>query len=69
MAAAATLAAQILNPSEAPAYSFAFSDFLRKEHRVEVDRVLPNCKDYLQGHCPLGDQCPDKHPRQSNYNK
>lgn len=74
MAAAVTPAApsvtdQILDPSAAPRYDFAFSDFLKREYHVDLQIRRPVCKLFLQGHCPAGDQCPDKHPRQSNYNK
>jgi cleavage and polyadenylation specificity factor subunit 4 len=60
---------QLLNPASHPTYNFAFSDFLKREYRFGLDRNRPTCKAFLQGHCPLGGQCPDKHDHQSNYNK
>jgi hypothetical protein len=50
-------------------YSFNFSDFLRREYRFGLDPNRPSCKAYLQGHCPLGSRCPDKHHVSSSYNK
>jgi cleavage and polyadenylation specificity factor subunit 4 len=50
-------------------YEFTFSDFLRREYRFGLDPNRPLCKAYMQGHCPLGSSCPDKHQMQSSYNK
>lgn len=50
-------------------YSFGFSDFLRREYRFGLDPDRPACKAYLQGHCPLGSRCPDKHHVSSSYSK
>lgn len=50
-------------------YSFNFSDFLRREYRFGLDPNRPSCKAYMQGHCPLGARCPDKHHVSSSYNK
>lgn len=64
------LARQILD-HQAPQYSFAFSPFLLKTYRHGLDPNRPTCKAYLQGHCPLGSACPDKHTSAastSNYN-
>jgi cleavage and polyadenylation specificity factor subunit 4 len=50
-------------------YSFNFSDFLRREYRFGLDPNRPSCKAYMQGHCPLGNRCPDRHHVSSSYNK
>ena len=50
-------------------YNFNFSDFLRREYRFGLDPDRPACKAYMQGHCPLGNRCPDKHHVSSSYNK
>lgn len=50
-------------------YDFNFSDFLRREYRFGLDPERPLCKAYMQGHCPLGNRCPDKHQVSSSYNK
>jgi cleavage and polyadenylation specificity factor subunit 4 len=50
-------------------YSFNFSDFLRREYRFGLDPNRPSCKAYMQGHCPLGTRCPDRHHVSSSYNK
>jgi len=50
-------------------FEFNFSDFLRREYRFGLDSERPPCKAYLQGHCPLGNRCPDKHQAASSYNK
>jgi len=60
---------QLLHAATAPTYNFAFSDFLKREYRFGLDPTRPLCKAFLQGHCPLGPQCPDKHDHPSNYNK
>lgn len=54
--------------TQAPQYSFNFSDFLRREFRFGLKPDRPACKAYVQGHCPLGNNCPDKHNVQSSYN-
>lgn len=54
--------AQSLNPSQStPRYNFAFSDFLKREYRFGLDPARPYCKAFREGHCPLGNACPDKH--------
>lgn len=60
---------QILNPTAFASYKFGFADFLKREYHFGVDSDRPICKAYQQGHCPLGEQCPDKHEHRSNYNK
>ncbi len=52
-----------------PAYIFNFSDFLRREYRFGLDPERPACKAYIQGHCPEGSRCPNKHHVGSSYNK
>jgi cleavage and polyadenylation specificity factor subunit 4 len=52
-----------------PLYDFAFNDFLRREFRYGIGVDRPVCKDFLQGHCPLGNSCPDKHHTQPGYNR
>lgn len=54
---------------QAPSYSFNFSDFLRREYRFGLDPNRPPCKAYMQGHCPLGNRCPDKHQVTNSYSK
>lgn len=54
--------AQILDPSyPAPEYNFAFSEFLKREYRFGIPPNRPLCKPFQEGHCPLGNACPDKH--------
>lgn len=65
---------QILRPatSEAPRYEFAFNDYLKREHRYDalgINKPKQECKAYLQGHCPLGHNCPDRHPAQGSFNR
>ncbi|KAF2187637.1 hypothetical protein K469DRAFT_568798 [Zopfia rhizophila CBS 207.26] len=55
-------------PTSQPAYNFNFSDFLRREYRFGLDPNRPACKAYMQGHCPLGSSCPDRHHVSSSYN-
>ncbi len=52
-----------------PLYDFTFNDFLRREFRYGVAVDRPVCKDFLQGHGPLGNNCPDKHHTQPGYNR
>lgn len=47
-------------------YNFSFSDFLKREYRYGLDPNRPVCKAYMQGHCPLGNSCPDKHNASGN---
>jgi cleavage and polyadenylation specificity factor subunit 4 len=64
------LARQILE-HQAPSYTFAFTPFLLQTYRHGLDPNRPVCKAYLQGHCPLGASCPDKHTTvnsNSNFN-
>lgn len=64
------LARQILE-HQAPEYKFAFSPFLLQQYRHGLSPNRPTCKAYLQGHCPLGSACPDKHTAantNSNFN-
>lgn len=54
---------------QSSSYSFNFSDFLRKEYHFGLDPNRPACKAYMQGHCPLGNNCPDRHNVSSHFNK
>ncbi|KAL7267090.1 RNA-binding component of cleavage and polyadenylation factor [Rhizina undulata] len=60
---------KILNP-QAQHFNdrFAFTDFLRKEYRFGLDPNRKTCALFVQGHCPLGNSCPDKHAVSSSYN-
>ncbi|CZR55325.1 related to mRNA 3'-end-processing protein YTH1 [Phialocephala subalpina] len=63
------LARQILE-HQAPQYRFAFSPFLLQTYRHGVAPDRPLCKAWQQGHCPLGNACPDRHvaSNPSNFN-
>jgi cleavage and polyadenylation specificity factor subunit 4 len=64
------LSRQILE-HQAPEYTFAFTPFLFQTYRHGLSPNRPTCKAYLQGHCPLGSACPDKHTSansNSNFN-
>ncbi|KAL9086162.1 MAG: hypothetical protein Q9165_007227 [Trypethelium subeluteriae] len=50
-----------------PAFNFAFSDFLRREYRFGIDPARPICSAHAKGHCPLGNECPDRHPVSAVY--
>ena len=63
--ASASAAQQILN-HKAPAYKFSFTPFLFNNYRMGISPDRPTCKAYLQGHCPLGTNCPDKHAANPN---
>lgn len=61
---------QILDHN-APQYTFSFTPFLANTYRHGLSPSRPTCKAYLQGHCPLGGACPDKHTSassSSNFN-
>ncbi|KAF2099457.1 hypothetical protein NA57DRAFT_38374 [Rhizodiscina lignyota] len=69
------MAAELQNPTPVPeapretpasGYSFSFDEFLKREYRYGLDPNRPVCKAYLQGHCPLGNSCPDKHNAAGN---
>ncbi|TGZ84387.1 hypothetical protein EX30DRAFT_347022 [Ascodesmis nigricans] len=60
----------ILNPpANQPKHPFAFDDFLRKEYRFGLDPNRKTCPLFVQGHCPMGNACPDKHAVSSSFNK
>lgn len=61
--------AQQMEEAAQATYDFNFSDFLRREYRFGLDPDRPACKAYMQGHCPLGNRCPDRHHVSSSYNK
>lgn len=54
------LARQILEHQK-PQYKFPFSSFLLQTYRFGIPPDQPVCKAFQQGHCPLGNSCPDKH--------
>jgi cleavage and polyadenylation specificity factor subunit 4 len=58
-------------PSEPtpPVYDFSFNDFLKREYRFGISPDRPFCKAYAQGHCPLGNSCPDKHYTTPSFNR
>ncbi|KAL1651284.1 RNA-binding component of cleavage and polyadenylation factor [Diplodia intermedia] len=62
------LAQRILQPDTQPHFNFNFSDFLKREYRFGLDPSRPICNAFKQGHCPLGNACPDKHPTSSAFN-
>ncbi len=61
----ADLARQILE-HQGPAYNLSFMPFLTTTYRHGLSPGRPACKAYLQGHCPLGSACPDKHSAQAS---
>ncbi|KAI1001353.1 hypothetical protein K3495_g6848 [Podosphaera aphanis] len=62
------LARQILH-HEAPEYSFVFSPYLNQTFGFGLSPNRPVCKAYLQGHCPSGLACLEKHNNNSsNFN-
>jgi hypothetical protein len=60
---------EILHPTGDRNRTFAFADFLKREYRFGIDPSRPVCKFFIQGHCPLGNECPDKHSTGASYNK
>ena len=64
----AELARQLTDPSFAPRFHFGFADFLKREYRFGLVPNRPLCKAFREGHCPLGDDCPDKHQLQHSNN-
>ncbi|KAG9245136.1 hypothetical protein BJ878DRAFT_458910 [Calycina marina] len=62
------LAQQILTHN-APPYKFSFTPFLLRTHRHGISPSRPVCKAFMQGHCPLGAICPDKHPASSQQHQ
>jgi cleavage and polyadenylation specificity factor subunit 4 len=66
---AAPLPQQEEEKPQPPVYNFKFSDFLRREYRFGLSPDRPTCKAYMQGHCPDGNRCPNKHNVTSSYNK
>ncbi|OJD32890.1 zinc finger ccch type domain containing protein [Diplodia corticola] len=67
-AATLPLAQRILQPDTQQQFNFNFSDFLKREYRFGLDPSRPICNAFKQGHCPLGNACPDKHPTSSAFN-
>jgi len=60
--ATTTIVDEISGPqSPAKFKNFAFMPFLKKEYRFGLDPDREVCRFFLQGHCPLGNECPDKH--------
>ncbi|KAI9679670.1 MAG: RNA-binding component of cleavage and polyadenylation factor [Trizodia sp. TS-e1964] len=67
--AALDIPKHILDPSANPIkHTFAFSNFLKTEYRFGLDPNRPVCKAFIQGHCPQGNACPDKHSVSSTFN-
>jgi hypothetical protein len=67
---AADLSRQILE-HRAPQYTFSFTPYLLTNYRHGLSPDRPVCKAYLQGHCPAGTACPDRHTAangNSNFN-
>ena len=59
---------RVLDPPPLPKPAFAFSDFLRKEYRFGMDTSRRRiCAFFVQGHCPMGNSCPDKHTVSSSF--
>ena len=56
-----------INPS-LPSYDFSFTNFLKREYRFGLDPNRPFCKAFREGHCPLGNDCPDKHQITHSFN-
>jgi cleavage and polyadenylation specificity factor subunit 4 len=42
-------------------HHFKFDDFLRTEYRYGLDQERPICRLYVQGFCPMGNNCLDRH--------
>ena len=59
----------ILDHSAVPTFSFAFAEFLKQEYRFGLDPNRPRCRAFLQGHCPLGNSCPDQHVASTPFNE
>jgi hypothetical protein len=55
-------------PDGVPRFGFAFADFLQKEYRFGLDPGRPACKAFREGHCPLGNGCPDRHQANHSFN-
>ena len=53
---------QAFKPTESSSNEFGFADTLKRDHKFGIDNDRPLCKSYLEGHCHLGDRCPDRHP-------
>lgn len=60
---------QIIDHTTTPSFSFAFSDFLKREYRFGLDPNRPVCKAFLQGHCPAGNSCPDRHATNTSFSR
>lgn len=60
---------RVLEPATPVRFNFGFLDYLKREHRFGLDPSRPICNAFKQGHCPLGNLCPDKHPTSSASNK
>ena len=59
---------RVLDPPPLSNSAFAFSDFLRKEYRFGMDTSRRRiCAFFVQGHCPMGNSCPDKHTVSSSF--
>ncbi|KAI9794173.1 MAG: RNA-binding component of cleavage and polyadenylation factor [Peltula sp. TS41687] len=58
---------QIIDHTTTPAFSFSFNDFLKREYRFGLDTSRPVCRAFLQGHCPAGKLCPDRHTANTSF--
>jgi cleavage and polyadenylation specificity factor subunit 4 len=63
----ARLAHNILE-HKAPAYTFNFTPFLQRNYQFGLPPDRPICKAFLQGHCPNGTRCPDRHVSSASNN-
>lgn len=55
-------------PPKLSPFDFAFKDFLRREYKFGLDSDRGFCKAFREGHCPLGNNCPDKHQPPQSFN-
>ena len=59
---------RVLDTLPPPNPAFAFSEFLRNEYRFGMDTSRTRiCNFFVQGHCPMGNGCLDKHTVSSTF--
>ena len=68
MATTTTTSTAQLSPHPLQSYTFSFTPFLQREYRFGLDPNRPYCKAFREGHCPLGNNCPDKHQITHSFN-